>query len=161
MTVLDLITNNDRTTHGKRLPACCYGANNKLEALHSSSKDEDGSWQNPHAHFTLETSTDANMVDKMSHSLWDSIITMIITKRKERERWTISQSVLCIIMTMHLSFYFLIVIWPPSQRNKETIFHDHFLPAAWTSWNRSCNITNNLQDRLHHSGIPELPKRIS
>lgn len=26
-----------RPPTGKRLPACCYGANNKLEAMHSSS----------------------------------------------------------------------------------------------------------------------------
>lgn len=30
-TILNLIASTDRTTCGRRLPACCYGANNKVE----------------------------------------------------------------------------------------------------------------------------------
>lgn len=58
-----------RPPTGEEIAACCYGANNKLEEMHSSSQDEDGSWCNPHAHFTLKISTDVNMVENMSHLL--------------------------------------------------------------------------------------------
>lgn len=52
-TILNLIASTDRTTCGRRLPACCYGANNKVEETHPSSQD-----CNPHIRATLKISTD-------------------------------------------------------------------------------------------------------
>lgn len=96
-TVLDLIANNGKTTYGKRLPACCYGANNKVEEMHSSIQDDDSSRCMPHTHFILEIRTDVNMGEYMSHSLcwkpgdlsrlkWDTFITTVTKLWKDRER---------------------------------------------------------------------------
>lgn len=63
-TILNLIASADRTTCGRRLAACCYGANNKVEEMHPSSQD--CSWHNPHIHLTLEITAMFHVVDKMS-----------------------------------------------------------------------------------------------
>lgn len=113
-TVLDLTANNDKTTYGKRLPACCYGANNKVEAMHSSIQDDDSSRYMPHTHFILEIRTDVNMGEYMSHSLcwkpgdlyrlkWDTFI-ITVSRIVEGQRKAVSKSILCILTVICISF---------------------------------------------------------
>lgn len=52
-TILNPTASPDRTTCGRRLPACCHGANNKVEETHPSSQD-----CNPHIGLTLKISAD-------------------------------------------------------------------------------------------------------
>lgn len=115
-----LLPTMTRPPMGRDLPVCCYGANNKVEAMHSCIQDDDSCWCMPHTHFILEIRTDVNMGKCMSHSLcwkpwdlyrlkWDTFITTVTKLWKDRERH--SQNPVCVFSQSFVSFCSFITAW--------------------------------------------------